>query len=427
MKKRVLADRNMRVLLIGQSMNMLGNSAMLIVLGIWVKTLTGSSAAAGLIFLLLGATSFLAPVTGLLVDRFPRRRMLIINDSVTALFMVLLLFVHARSQVWIIYPGAGVYGTSGQIYRGARGGLIHSMVPDELLGDANGVLSSLTQLLRIIGPLIGAGAYAAWGGNIVALADIGTFVFSIASYFALRLDNDLVRPERDPSAEPPPGEFFRELVAGLKHVLANPVIRRMVLASVVAFGVAGMIDVAMFSLVSQGLHRSASWLGVVTSLEGAGGVVVAFFIGPLIRKIGEYAVACAGFVGVGAGLAVSSTATLPAVIAGALLLGAGLPMVLVAELTVVQRRTAADMQGRAISASEAIINTPFTVSIAVGAAIIGVVGYRIIYLGSAAGFIAVALWLLPYLKVTKPEPAETDQAESEPPEGEPPVGQGAPA
>lgn len=50
-------------------MNMLGNTAMIIVLGIWVKNLTGSSADAGMIFLLLGATSFLAPVTGLLVDR----------------------------------------------------------------------------------------------------------------------------------------------------------------------------------------------------------------------------------------------------------------------------------------------------------------------------------------------------------------------
>ena len=47
MKMRILADRNMRVLLIGQAMNMPGNTALLVVLGIWVKTLTGSSADAG--------------------------------------------------------------------------------------------------------------------------------------------------------------------------------------------------------------------------------------------------------------------------------------------------------------------------------------------------------------------------------------------
>lgn len=405
MKMRILADRNMRVLLIGQSMNMLGNTAMLIVLGIWVKDLTGSSAAAGMIFLLLGASSFLAPLTGLLVDRFPRRLTLIVNDVVTGVVMALLLFVHGRAQVWVIYLVTGVYGVSGQIYRAARGGLLHSMVPDELLGDANGTFSSLSQLMRIISPLAGAGAYDAWGGGVVVLADIGTFVCSVASYLTLRLAVDLSPTERGSPAGHPPGEFVRELVAGIRHVTANPVIRRMVLASTVAFGGAGMIDVAMFSLVDQGLHRSTAMIGVLTSLEGAGGVVAGLCAGALMRRFGEYAIACAGFVLIGAGLAISSTATLPAVVAGALLLGLGLPMVLVAELTVVQRRTATELQGRAIAASEALIDTPFTISIGIGAAIIGAVGFRLIYIGCAAGFIAVALALLPYLKVTRPEPA----------------------
>jgi len=402
----------MRVLFIGQSMNMLGNYAMLVVLGIWVKTLTGSSADAGLIFLLLGACAFLAPLTGLLVDRFPRRWVLVGNDAVTAAVMTLLLFVRDQGEVWIIYLVAGVYGVSGQIYRGARGGLMHSIVPDKLLGDANGLMSSLTQMIRIIAPLVGAGVFAAWGGSVVTLADIGTFAFSIASYLALRLTNDLARPERDPAKTRQRGDFARELLAGVKHVTGQPIIRRMVLASVVAFGVAGMIDVAMFSLVSQGLHRSAAWIGVITSIEGAGGVVAAFFVGALFRKIGEYAVACAGFVLVGSGLAVSSTATLPAAIIGGLLLGIGLPMVLVSELTIIQRRTSAELQGRAIAASEAIINTPFTISIGIGAAIIGAVGFRLIYLESAVAFIAVAIALLPYLKITRPEPEEAEQADA---------------
>ena len=75
------------------------------------------------------------------------------------------------------------------------------MVPDKLLGDANGLLSSLTQSIRIVAPLVGAGVFAAWGGNIVALADISTFVFSIGSYLALRITTDLTRPQRDPARE----------------------------------------------------------------------------------------------------------------------------------------------------------------------------------------------------------------------------------
>ena len=78
-------------------------------------------------------------------------------------------------------------------------------------------------------------------------------------------------------------------------------------------------------------------------------------------------------------------------------------MVLVAELTVVQRRSPAGLQGRAISASEAIMTTPFAVAIAVGAGVIGVVGFRPIYAGAAAGFAAVGLALLLCLNATMPE------------------------
>lgn len=399
MRMELLAERNMRVLFAGQTMNMLGNTAMIIVLGIWVKNLTGSSGAAGLIFLLLAATAFLAPATGLLVDRAPRRSVLVINDAVTALSIALLLLVHNRHDVWLIYVVAGVYGISGLIYRAARGGLLHSMVPDELLGEANGSFTSLSQGMKIIGPLVGAGIYAAWGGGVVAVADIGTFVFSISSYLALRRVRDLVRRPAEAKHE---RRFGRELTAGIRHVLANPVIRRMILASTVGFTGAGMIDVAMFSLVDQGLHRPTALIGVLTSIEGAGSVLAGLAVGPMMRRMGEYSVACIGFLLNGAGLAAASTATLAGATAGAILIGIGLPMVLVAELTVVQRRTPADLQGRAISASEAIINTPFAIAIAVGAGLIGVVGFRPIYIGVAAGFTVVGLALLPYLGVTKP-------------------------
>lgn len=408
MRMRILADRNMRILFAGQSVNMLGNSAMLVVLGIWVKDLTGSSGAAGLIFLLLGATSFLAPVTGLVVDRFSRRWVLIINDSITGAAMVLLLLVHNRGGVWVIYVVAGIYGTSGQVYRAARGGLIHSMVPDEMLGEANGLLSSLGQALRIVAPLIGAGVYAALGGPVVALADMGTFAFSVGSYLLLRPLSDLVRPAREDRQEGKFEQTIKDLLAGVRHVLHQPDIRRMVVASSVAFAGAGMIDVAMFSLVDQGLHRTTATIGVFTSVEGVGGIIAGLLAGRLMRKFGEYAVASAGFLLIGIAMAVSATATLVGAVGGEAILGFGLPLVLIAELTIVQRRTSSELQGRAIAASDAIVTTPFTISIAIGAVIIDAVGFRLIYLGVAAGFFIVGFAFLPYLKITMPERAAAD-------------------
>ena len=62
----------------------------------------------------------------------------------------------------------------------------------------------------------------------------------------------------------------------------------------------------MFSLVDQGLHRTTAVIGVLTSLEGAGGVVAGLASGMLMRRFGEYAVASTGFLLLGAAMGVSA-------------------------------------------------------------------------------------------------------------------------
>lgn len=413
MRPRVLRNRDIRVLFAGQAMNMFGNTAMIIVLGIWVKDLTGSNGAAGLIFLLLAAASFLAPLTGLLVDRFPRRRVLVVNDTITGLVVAALIGVHDRGQVWLVYLVAIGYGVSGQIYRAARGGLLHSMVPADLLGDANGLFGSLGQGLRIVGPVAGAGVYAAFGGGIVALADTITFFVSAGSYLMLRDVSDLTRPVAS-DGDRSRGEFLRELAAGTRHVMRDPVIRRMVLAGAVGFTGAGMIDVAMFALVDSGLHRTTAIIGVLGGVQGVGGVVGGLSVGPMLRRLGEYTTASIGFLLNGVGLAAASTATMTGAAAGAVLVGLGLPMVLVAEITLLQKRTPTELQGRAIAASDAIIDIPFAVAIAIGAGIIASVGFRPIYLAVSLGFLLSGFALLPYRKVTRPEPVKPATADRQP-------------
>ena len=392
-----LANRTFRVLFLGQTLNMIGSQAMIIVLGIWVKELTGSNSMAGLIFLLLAVLAPLAPFTGLLVDRLPRRQVLIGNDVVTALLVLSLLTVHDRGDVWILYLVTVGYGLSNQIYRAARGGLLHSMVPDDLLGEANGLISALGQGLRILGPILGAGVYALAGGGAVATLDALTFLASAACYVVLRGVPDLVRS----TPETPP-KLFGELVAGLRHVVADRDIRTMVLSAAVAFAAAGSVDVAMFALVDEGLGRSPTFLGVLGAVQGAGSVVAGLMVGRLMARLGEFATAALGFAVVAVGLVGDAIAILPTAVAGALLAGLGLPTLLVAYLTLVQRRTSNEMQGRTIAAAESIIDVPFALSIGVGALVISSVGFRTIYWFDAAVFALVALVLLRNARRTAP-------------------------
>ena len=60
----LLRHRDARLLLAGQSLSLLGDRAMFLALGVWVKSLTGSSAAAGLVFFAYGLPGLTAPAAG---------------------------------------------------------------------------------------------------------------------------------------------------------------------------------------------------------------------------------------------------------------------------------------------------------------------------------------------------------------------------
>jgi MFS family permease len=398
---RLLRDRNLRVLLAGQTFNTFGTSAMIITLSVWIMTLTGSPGAAGLVFIFLVLPTLAAPFTGLLVDRFPRRTVLIVNDVLSAALVATLLTVHDRGDVWLIYLVALGYGVSGQIYRAARGGLLHSMVPAELLGDVNGVFSSLNQSLRIVGPLAGAGLFALAGGQAVAALDAVTFLASAGSYLLLRNVPDLT-PSR--SDDPGARRLVTELLAGGRHVLTTTVLRRMVVASAIAFGCAGTVNVAIYALIDDGLRRPPEFVGVLGAAQGVGAIAAGLVVGALMRRFGEFSGAGLGFLLNGIGLLAISTATLPAVVIGAVIAGFGLPLVLVAEITLVQRRTSKELQGRAIAASDAIIDIPYAAGIGLAGIVIGTIGFRPIYLFDAGVFLLVGLAVLRLRALTRPQP-----------------------
>jgi Na+/melibiose symporter-like transporter len=115
--RALLADRDARLLLVGQGLSLFGDRAMYLVLGIWMKTLTGSNAQAGLVFFVLAVPGLIAPAFGLVVDRVRKRPLMIAADLVVALVLGALLLVHDRGDVWIIYAVTFVYGASGFLSR----------------------------------------------------------------------------------------------------------------------------------------------------------------------------------------------------------------------------------------------------------------------------------------------------------------------
>src|SRR5215471_16889656 len=101
--RSLFRHRDARLFLLGQTVSMFGDRALYLALGIWVKQLTGSNAAAGMVFFLLVVPTLVAPLAGLVVDRVRRRPLMIAADVIVAGAVLALVFVHDRGDLWLIY------------------------------------------------------------------------------------------------------------------------------------------------------------------------------------------------------------------------------------------------------------------------------------------------------------------------------------
>jgi MFS family permease len=382
--RRLLRDRSYRRLLVGQTLSAFGDYAMFLALAVWVKALTGSNAKAGLAILPFVLPSLVGPALGVYVDRFPRRRIMIAADLVAATCLLPLLLVHDAGDIWLIYAVSFALGFVTVIYDAARAGLLVSMLADDDLGEANGLLQSTRQGMRLLAPLAGAALFALVGGPAVALLDAATFVVSAAFLFGVHA----------PAIERAGGDgFWGELRVGVRHIAHTPDLRRLTIVTAFVTLAAGVMEVVIFALIEEGLHRPPAFLGVLSTAQGVGAVIGGVVVGALMRRLGEVSTIAWALVAIGVGMGLLVTAELATVLLAAMFVGVAVSFYNVAFVTLIQRRTDVSMQGRVMSAIEAVFTVPYAGSIAAGALIVSIVDFRVVYVAEASAFLLVAGYL----------------------------------
>jgi MFS family permease len=378
--RRVLARRDMRLYVVAQTLSMFGDTALWLALAVWAKTLTGSSAAAGMVFFGITAPGLLAPLSGLLADRVRRRPLVIVTNLATAVAVLALLLVHDRGDVWIIYAVTVAYGFSYTVLGAGLSGLLATMLPADELAEANGVMQTARESLRLCAP------FSAAGGSAVALLDVATFVIAAALLALMRV--------HEPAPEPRTGHLLAGIADGVRHLRVTVPLRQLTVASAVALLVTGFSETLTFEVASRGLGRAPSFVGVLIAVQSVGAVIGAATAAGLVRRFGEGYLAGAGMLVFSLGVTMLMSDSLPVVLAGKVVFGAGIPWLIVALFTLLQRLTPGPLQGRTYSAVEMLCNTPQTVSIALGALLVAFVDYRLLLLVEAAVVAAAGAWLL---------------------------------
>ncbi|MFI7604201.1 MFS transporter [Micromonospora sp. NPDC049366] len=403
--RTILRRPDFRLLSVGLLASMVAESILLLALAIWVKDLTGSNGLAGGTIFAIIAPMALAPLIGWVVDRYPRRPFFVAANLLTALVLTPLFTVRDRADVWVIYLVAALYGLSYLTLSATLSGLIRQVVPVDLLAEANGVLQTVRQGLRLVGPLAGAGLYAALGGVALGVIGMAGFVVAAAVVAAMRT----AEPSPSGPTDVPGRRRFVDLSGGLRHLAGEPALRRALLGYGMGSLVMGFTESLIFAYVDHGLRRDAAFVGVLVTVQGVGGLVGGLCSPGVVRRLGEVGTLATGVAFFGPAALALAYPDLRLGIVALLLAGVSLPLITVGLNTLIQRRTPPPMLGRVAAAAEAMISGPQAISIGTGALLVGVLDYRLLFVltGVATLGAGAYLWRSRHLTAPPPPPSPT--------------------
>jgi hypothetical protein len=370
-----------RRLALGRLISLMGGSAAYIALIAAIYGHTGSAAwVSAALFANVVGSVIGAPAAGWVGDRFDRRRVLIATDLGSAAV--------AGAMAFLVSEPAALVGLFGLLaivtspFAPASAAAIPNLVGEEKIARANSLVAATTSAGYLLGPLAG-GLLLGVGVSTPVLfaADAASFVVSAVFVASLRLSFG-----RGGGTESHPG-----VLAGVRVILREPVLRLLVSAWMISLLGMGIVNVAAYPL-SLRLGGGTEGYGAMEALLGGGGLIGAALAARLLTTGRAPAIVAACFAVSGAGLALAAGAPILLVaLAGMAIAGAGRGLGDVADTTLVQNRTHDAVRSRVFAAEDASAHIAFSAAMLAGGVLVGAGGARLAVAVAAACGGAAAL------------------------------------
>ncbi|WP_405530707.1 MFS transporter [Streptomyces avidinii] len=391
---RVLRDRNAGLYLSGVVVSGFGTTAMWLVAGVWVKSLTGSDALAALTVFALWAPVLAGPALGALADRLPRRPLLVGVGLLMAALLPVLLLLDSADRVWLLFAVLLVYGVCGALHDAAEAALVPQAVDVRLLGDFNGLRLTANEGMKLLAPPVGAALFARFGGASVALLDAVTFALAAGIFALLRVRGEPRGRTAGTGTRGCTGtRGFPRVREGARQLWGSPVLRPLVAGGAAVMFLAGLNGAVIYAVADDVLGHAPTYVGVLYAVQGAGSVLTGLAAGPLLRRMPERLFAAAGTALFALGVAGRALPYDAVALVCSAVIGAGLPCVLIAALTAVQREVPNAALGRAAATANTLIFVPNALALALGAALVAFVDVRVLLPVLTVAGLTVALLL----------------------------------
>ena len=392
-----LRRRDFALLWLGGLISLIGDRALLTALPFYVYQQTGSTLGPAALFTAFYVPSVLfGSVAGVYVDRWNRRRLMIITNALQAGAMLPLLFVRSDAWLWLIYLVAFIESTASNFFGPAESAIVPSLVPEEELVPANALGNLNNTIARLVGPPIGGALLGLWGLQAVVIVDSASFLIAGALIACISIPSSRgMTPESAADAVSSWARVWREWREGLRLVRSDRLILALfVVNGVTSFG-GSMIDPLYAAFVSDVLKGGPSALGWLSTTGALGGLTAGYIVGQGGGAIPPWRLTAFGTVAVGLLMVVMYNQTsLPVVMGLSFVMFAPLVAASVGTQTMLQSAVADNFRGRVFGALGTTISLIGLVSLGLSGALGAAFG--IVPMLTVAGAVTVAAGVLAF-------------------------------
>jgi len=382
---------------IGQAISLVGSRVGGFALVWWLTRETGSATVLAMAsFVALLPNVFLGPIVGALVDRWDRRRVMIVADSVIALFSAWLAFLFWTDalQIWHVYVIMFVRALGGTFHFPAMQASTSLMVPKAQLARVSGMNQTLQGVMSIVTPPLGAFLMEALPLHMIMAIDVLTAAFAIAPLFFIAIPQPPRSGEERQAGGGLKPSLWQDVKDGFVYIWHWRGMFIVLLSAMVLNFLVGPGMSLLPILVTKTFNGGALQLGWLNSAWGigvvAGGLTLSAW-GGFERKI---VTALMGFVGMSIGFLVVGLAPATAfglVWGGLLLAGFMNPITNGPFFAILQDVVAPEMQGRVFTVVMSLTAAAMPLGMAIAGPIVDWLGVQVWFILSGVAGLLVGL------------------------------------
>ncbi len=384
----VFRKRDFRLLWSAQLVSTIGTALTDLAAGILIFRETGSALAVGLMFVAAAVpTLIVGLIAGVFVDRYDRRKIMVVADLLRAGIVALIPFIFIFDlSIALLYVAVALVSTISQFFNPANDALLPEVATDEELAAANSWIMISSFGATSVGFALSGLLATAFDIDWAFWLDAVTFLLSAVLLLTVRVGK--IEAAEDTSV----GVVIANLKEGVSTLFGSPLLRNLLATGVPVYFSFGLWNVLLLPFAIDALKATEFEYGLQEGFTSVGFVVGSLMMAKWADRFREgswivIATIAMGIAGILYGMSTSiAVAIILVTVSGFFNAPSS-----IARRVLLQRATPRELRGRVFSAFAVVRDVTFLIGIAL-AGLADIIDVRILVIVSSVVLVLTGLW-----------------------------------